>query len=112
MCYLRGIRVLPDLIVALIAIYLTTLLFYYLQNPAFPFSVEKAASLGGAAMIRVFLTMAFVGACGFLHKFLLNGHNHLSIILIPLYLGITSYINRFFVYRRITWKLVDKVNSY
>ena len=111
-CALWGLRVLPDLVIALISIYLTTLLFYYFQNPGFPFSVEKAASQGGAAMARVFLTMAFAGASGFLHKYLLHWHNYLSLILIPVYIGIIIYVNQVFVYNRITWKKVDRANSY
>lgn len=107
-----GIRTLPDIFIAFMVAYLTTLLFYYFQNPGFPFSVEKAASQGGAAMIKVFITMAFAGASGFFHNFLLHSHAYLSLILIPVYAGIIFYVNRVFVYRRITWKKVDKINSY
>ena len=111
-CAIWGIRALPEVFIALLATYLTTLLFYYFQNPGFPFSVEKAASQGGAAMIKVFTIMAFAAASGFLHKFLLHWHNYLSLILIPVYIGIIIYVNSVFVYRRITWKKVDKANFY
>jgi ABC-2 type transport system permease protein len=111
-CVVWGIRVLPEMIIALMATYLATLLFYYFQNPGFPFSIEKSASQGGAAMLRVFIIMAFAGASGFLHKFLLQSHNYLSLILIPVYIGIIIYVNHVFVYRRITWRKVDKINSY
>jgi ABC-2 type transport system permease protein len=110
-CLVWGIRILPEALIALIATYLATLLFYYFQVPGFPFSVEKSATQGGAAMIRVFTIMAFAAASGFFHKYLLHWHN-LSLILIPVYAGIIIYVNRVFVYRRITWKKVDKLNSY
>jgi hypothetical protein len=111
-CAVWGIKVLPEMFIALMATYLMTLLFYYFQNPGFPFSIEKAASQGGAAMIKVFIIMAFAGASGLLHNFLLHWHNYMSLILIPVYIGIIIYVNQVFVYKRITWKRVDRVNFY
>jgi ABC-2 type transport system permease protein len=107
-----GIAVLPDVLIAFLATYLSTLLFYYFQNAIFPFSSEKVAMQGGAAMIKVFIIMALAGASGFLHKFLLVWFDYANLILIPLYAGLLYYVNRLMVYKRITWKAVDKVNSY
>jgi ABC-2 type transport system permease protein len=111
-CSIWGIRVFPDVFIVLMATYLSTLLFYYFQNPGFPFSVEKVANQGGAAMLKIFIIMALAGASGFLHKFLLHLFDYANLILIPVYAVIILYINRIIVYRKITWKVVDRVNSY
>jgi ABC-2 type transport system permease protein len=111
-CSIWGLKVLPDIIIALMSIYLFTLLFYFLQRPDFPFSLEKAASSGGAGFIRVFGILALAGAVGFLHKFLLHWMEYTNLILIPLYIGAIFYVNRVMVYRRITWREVDRVNVY
>ena len=111
-CTIWGIRVLPDVFIVLMVTYLSTLLFYYFQNPGFPFSVEKVANQGGAAMVRVFAIMALAGASGILHKFLLHWFDYANLILIPVYAGIILYVNRIMVYEKITWKEVDRVNTY
>jgi ABC-2 type transport system permease protein len=111
-CSVWGIRILPDVFIAFMATYITTLLFYYLQNPGFPFSLEKVASQGGTMIIKTFIIMALAGASGFLHKGLLQWFDFASLMLIPVYTGIILYVNKIMVYRRITWKEVDKVNNY
>lgn len=111
-CSIWGIRVLPDVFIVLMATYLFTLLFYYYQNPVFPFSIEKVALQGGATALKVFLIMALAGAVGFLHKSLLHWFDFANLILIPVYAGIILYVNRIMVYRRITWKETDRVNTY
>jgi ABC-2 type transport system permease protein len=107
-----GIGVLPDVLIVLMDTYLCTLLFYYYQNPGFPFSMEKVSAQGGAAMIRVFIVMAIAGASGFLHKFLLQWSDYTNLLLIPFYAGLILYVNRIMAYRRITWKEVDRFNTY
>ena len=111
-CFIWGIRVLPDVIIALMSIYFFTLLFYFLQPPDFPFSLEKSATSGGAGFIRAFVVFALAVVVGFLHKFLLHWMDYTNLILIPFYIGAIFYVNRFMVYRRITWKEVDRVNAY
>jgi ABC-2 type transport system permease protein len=111
-CIIWGIKVLPDVIIALMAIYLFTILFYLFQSPRFPFSFEKSAYSGGEGIIRVFLILALGGVVGFLHKFLLQWNDFANLLLVPLYFGAIVYLNRVMVYRRITWKAVDRVNTY
>jgi hypothetical protein len=111
-CAIWGLKILPDVIIALLSIYFFTLLFYYLQLPHFPFSLEKSALSGGAGIIRVFGILALAVAVGFLHKFLLQWKDFANLALVPLYFGAIFYLNRVMVYRRITWKEVDRVNVY
>ena len=111
-CVLWGIKVLPDVIIAFLAIYLITLLLYYYQQPGFPFSLEKTAVQGGANAIKVFGLMAFAALVGFLHYALLKWFDFGSLMLIPVYAGAIYYVNRIMVYRKITWMEVDRVNNY
>lgn len=111
-CIVWGIRVLPDAFIALLVIYLLSLLMYYFQNPLFPFASEKSAIQGGSAGIKVFALMAVAVALGFLHKFLLHWFDYSNLLLIPLYLGLILYVDRVMVYSKISWKVVDRVNSY
>jgi hypothetical protein len=109
---LWGIRVLPDILIAFLSIYLITILLYYFQKPGFPFSMEKSAVQGGANTIKVFGLMALAGIVGFLHYLLLTWNPFASLMLIPVYTGAIYYVNRIMVYRKITWLEVDRVNSY
>ncbi|NEW81456.1 MAG: hypothetical protein GZ094_03715 [Mariniphaga sp.] len=111
-CGLWGIKVLPDVFIAFLAIYLITLLLYYYQQPGFPFSLEKTAAQGSANAIKVFGLMAITGLIGFLHYALLKWFDFASLMLIPVYVGAIYYVNRTMVYRKITWLEVDRVNSY
>jgi ABC-2 type transport system permease protein len=111
-CILWGIKVLPDVLIAYLAIYLMTTLLYYFQQPGFPFSLEKTAVQGGSNTIKVFGLMILALIIGFFHYFLLKWSNYASLLLIPIYGGSIYYVNRVLVYRVITWKKVDKVNSY
>jgi len=111
-CVLWGIKVLPDVIIAFLAIYLITLLLYYYQQPGFPFSLEKTAVQGGANAIKVFGLMALAALVGFLHFALLKWIDFGSLMLIPVYGAAIYYVNRIMVYRKITWMEVDRVNSY
>jgi len=111
-CVLWGIRVLPDVVIAFVAIYLITLLLYYYQQPCFPFSLEKTAMQGGANAIKVFGLMALAGLIGFLHYALLKWVDFASLLLIPIYAGAIYYVNRTMVYRKITWEEVDRANNF
>lgn len=109
---LWGIRVLPDVIIVFQFIYLTTLFSYYLQQPGFPFSLEKTAIQGGLNAMKVFGLMAVAIAAGFFHKFLIHWFPMANLLLIPVYSGAIFYMNRVFVYKKISWKEVDRVNNY
>jgi hypothetical protein len=109
---LWGIRVVPDIFVAFLSIYLFTLLYYYFQEPVFPFSKEKVAVNSGGNTMRMFGIFIIAVSVGFLHKFLLSVISHGSLLLIPVYIAIIIYVNRVVVYRRITWKTANKFNDY
>jgi ABC-2 type transport system permease protein len=111
-CSIWGIKVLPDVVIALLAIYLFTLIYYYSQYPAFPFTMEKIASNSGERMIKVFGIIVMAVVLGFLHKYLLGWHSYTNLLLLPFYVGAIIYVNRRMVYRKITWESVDKVNTY
>ncbi len=111
-CSIWGMKALPDVAISLLAIYLFTMLFYYFQDPNFPFAVEKLASQGGTVFMKILGLMAIAVALGFLHKFLLHWFAFANLLLIPIYFGAIFYVNRAFVYRKITWKAVDRVNDY
>jgi hypothetical protein len=107
-----GYKVIPDLLIALMAIYLITMLYYYIQNPTFPFAQDKIATQGGGAFIKIMALMAVAAVLGFSHYLLLRWFSFAGLLLIPVYLGAIYYVNRVFVYKKITWKAVDEVNSY
>ena len=111
-CVLWGIKALPDVIIALMSIYLMTLMAYYFQQPGFPFSLEKTAVQGGSNVMKVFVLMALSAVVGFLHYSLLKWFDFANLMLIPVYGAAIFYVNRIMVYRQITWKDVDRVNSY
>jgi len=111
-CVLWGIKVLPDVFIAFLAIYLITSLLYYFQQPGFPFSLEKTAIQGGMNAIKVFGLMALAGIVGFTHFALLKWFDFANLLLIPVYGAAIYYVNRFMVYRKINWEEVDRVNSY
>jgi ABC-2 type transport system permease protein len=111
-CSIWGIKVLPDVAITLMVIYLFTILFYYLQSPVFPFAMEKLASQGGTVFMKIIGLIAIAVALGFLHKFLLNWFAFANLLLIPIYGVAVLYVNRIFVYRKISWEKVDLVNNY
>jgi ABC-2 type transport system permease protein len=111
-CYVWGIRVLPDALIAFLVIYLFAILMYYFQNPVFPFASEKSAVQGGSAMIKVFGLLAVAAALGFLHNFLLHWFAYSNLMLIPVYVAIILYVNNVMVPGKISWKEVDRVNTY
>lgn len=111
-CIRWGIKVLPDVVIAFLSIYLITLLLYYFQQPGFPFSLEKTAVQGGSNAMKVFGLMALAGVVGFMHYLLLQWFNFANLMLIPVYGAAIYYVNNIWVYRIITWDKVDRVNSY
>lgn len=111
-CSVWGIRVIPDVIIILVATYLFTMLFYYFQTPGFPFTIQKGASQGVFIMIKIFIIMALAGGAGFIHNALLHWFSHANLILIPFYFLLILYVDRIMVFRVITWKKVDSVNVY
>jgi len=111
-CCIWGIRVIPDVLIALLAIYLFTSLYYYYQQASFPFALEKSASQGGAAFVKIMGLMFIAASLGFLHYLLLHWFAFANLLLIPLYLGAIYYMNRVFVYQKISWETVDDVNNY
>ncbi|MCX6239112.1 MAG: hypothetical protein NTY07_16385 [Bacteroidia bacterium] len=111
-CFLWGIKVMPDVFIAFLSVYLITSLLYYFQQPGFPFSLEKTAVQGGSNAMKVFALMALAGVVGFVHYLLLRWFDFANLILIPLYCSAIYYVNGIMVYRKITWKEVDRVNDY
>jgi len=107
-----GIRILPDILIAFLCIYLFTLINYYMQRPFYPFSMEKSAIQGGSNFLKFFGVMIAAVSVGFLHYFLLEWFPFANLLLIPVYIGAILYVDRIFVYRKISWKEVDRVNFY
>jgi len=101
-----------DIVIALLANYLMTIIIYYYQTPRFPFSMEKSAVQGGSNGIRVMLSMLIVVFIALLHWGLLSMPFHVSLLLIPLYLTLIWYVDYRWVYTRITWKEIDKNTRY
>ncbi len=110
-CSIWGVKVLPDVIVVLLASYLVTICIYYLDDCHFPFTIENVAAQGGGAFIKVFGVMILAAAAGFLHYYLLQAFSLANLILIPFYIGGIFIMNRFVVYRNITWRKVDRANN-
>jgi len=111
-CFIWGIKVLPDVLIALMAIYLFTILFFIFQQPFFPFSQEKAAASGGKTFVTGIAILAIAVAVGFLHKFLIHWMDFTKLMLIPVYGGAIYYVNKFIFQKKITWEDVDRVNTY
>lgn len=111
-CFIWGAHVLPDIIIALMAVYLITLMMEFATVPVFPFTQEKSASEASGRILRLFGVMILSGLLGVLHYFLLKWLPFSNLILLPVYLGVILYLERIYVYRKITWKEVDRANSY
>jgi ABC-2 type transport system permease protein len=107
-----GPSVMPDVFIALMATYMFTIFFYYLQIAAFPFSIEKTAAQGGGATIKMFLIMLVAGLSGFMHALLLKYFLYGNLFLIPIYAVLIYYMNKVYIYKKLTWKTIDKVNNY
>lgn len=107
-----GIHILPDALIVLLVIYLFTSLAHFMQTPDFPFTMEKLAPQGTSRAFKVMGVILLAVALGFLHKFFLHWFTFANLMLIPIYLGGILYLDRIYVYRKITWKEVDRVNEY
>ncbi len=108
-----GIRIIPEIIIAGMAIYFFTLWMYFLQAPNYPFSKEKAAAQQGKTLILV-LVMFTVGPLIGVSHWLLYKYTfpYAQFLLIPVYFGLIWYISRRWVYKRINWNSVDQINGY
>jgi len=110
-CSIWGIKVVPDIIISLQAIYLFTIVFYYYQNASFPFATEKIASQGGATSFKIMGLMLLAAILGFSHYLLLKWIPYANLVFIPVYLIAIYYINRVFVYKKITWAKLNNIDS-
>lgn len=111
-CFIWGIHVFPDVLIAFMAIYLITLMMDFMQAPVFPFTMEKSATQGVGRAFKFFSIMVIAALFGLIHYLLLRWFLYANLILMPVYLGAILYFNRVYVYRKITWKEVDQTNSY
>ena len=106
-----GPAVIPDVIIAWMAIYLTTTLMYYIQGIDLPFSQQKAASQGGKNMLRVFGLMIMAGIMGWGHYFIVQipylGH----IVLTVLYVSGIWISNKYAADSLVKWEKVDFSSS-
>lgn len=112
LCSLWGIKILPDVIIVFLFIYLITLLTYYLQEPLFPFTAEKKATQGGSNTMKIIGLTLLTVVFGFLHQFMLHWFTGASLLLLPVFGGAIIYANRVMVYRNITWNAVNRANNF
>lgn len=111
-CFIWGIHVLPDVIIALMSIYFITLMVEFIQNPVFPFTMEKSASEGASRAVKLIGIIVIAFLLGLVHKLLLKWFPFANLILVPVYFGAILYLDRVYAYRKITWKEVDHTNRY
>lgn len=111
-CAFWGIKILPDVIIAFLFIYLVTMLTYFLQEPVLPFTAEKKAAQGGSNTMKIIGLIVLTVVFGFLHQFMLHWFKGANLLLLPVYGGAIIYMNRKMVYQNITWKTVDRVNNF
>jgi ABC-2 type transport system permease protein len=107
-----GIKVIPDVIIALLAIYVLTLVLYYLQTPSFPFSMEKSAVQGGMAGMKMMGVILMGVIAGFGHQSISHLFPGSNLILIPIYSAAIWFVNRRYAVNTLTWRTVDRVNRY
>ncbi len=107
-----GVKVIPDVIIASLVIYMCTLIIFYLQQPLFPFSQAKAASQGGKAIASVFGLMIIAFLLGGLHYLVAKWNVFGLVGLAALYITAIIIINKKLVYKLIVWKKIDDSNSY
>jgi hypothetical protein len=107
-----GFSKISDIVIALLANYLMSIVLFYYQTPRFPFTLEKSAVQGGSNGLRVMLSMLIVVFIAMLHWGLLSMPFHASLLLIPLYITLIWYVDFRWVYSRITWKEIDRYTRY
>ncbi|GET32873.1 hypothetical protein PbJCM13498_17360 [Prolixibacter bellariivorans] len=101
-----------DIVVALLANYLMSIILFYYQTPRFPFTLEKSAVQGGSNGIRMMASMFLVLLIALLHYGLISYNVRASLLLIPFYVALIWYVDFKWVYSRITWKEIDRNNRY
>jgi hypothetical protein len=102
-----GVRVIPDVIIAWMVIYMSTLLMFYMQQPDFPFTQAKAANQGGKTMVKVFGLMIMAGLLGWMHFLVIKWEIYGQLLLFLLYaVGIFS-TNRYLAFKIIKWNKID-----
>ncbi len=111
-CSFWGIKVLPDVLIVLFASYLVTICIYYLQDCHFPFTLENVAARSGSSVVKVLGVLIFTVLLALLHRYLFRAFDYATLILIPFCLGAILLVNRVVVYRKITWRKVDRANSF
>jgi hypothetical protein len=108
--YIKGIMALPGLITLFVFNYTVSIAILMLQTPYLPFSQVKSGSQGGKAAFKMFGVMLFSIPFGVLHFFLSSKNEWFvllpTIILIPLMI----LIERYWMPRKIAWKLIEIVN--
>lgn len=101
-----------DIVIALLANYLMSIILFYYQAPRFPFTMEKSAVQGGSNALRMMVSMFLVLLIALLHYGLISYNLRASLLLIPFYVALIWYVDFKWVYSRITWKEVDRNNRY
>jgi len=107
-----GVKVIPDVIVASLVIYMCTLIIFYLQQPLFPFSQAKATSQGGKNVVKVFGLMIISFLLGGLHYLVAKWNVFGLTGLAALYITAIYFINKKIVYKLIVWKKIEDSSSY
>ncbi|MEI7504085.1 MAG: hypothetical protein WCJ61_12455 [Paludibacter sp.] len=107
-----GIRVIPDIIVAWLVIYMSTLLVFYMQQPVFPFSQAKNSSQGGKNFAKIMGLIISAFLFGGLHYFVGKWSIYGIIALMVLYSTAIILINKKLVYKLINWGKIDDFNTY
>jgi len=107
-----GMRVIPDIIVAWLVIYMSTLLIFYMQQPIFPFSQAKASSQGGKNFVKVMGLIITAFLLGGLHYLVSKWNIYGLAALMVIYSTAIVLINKKLAYRLINWEKVDDFNTY
>lgn len=107
-----GLRIIPDVVIAWMVIYLATTLIFYAQTPQFPFSLPKGAAQGGKNMVKVFAVMFAATILGFAHFFLIKWEYFGHVLLIIVYALAIWATNRSTAYKLIRWDKIDFTETY
>ncbi len=107
-----GVKIIPDVIIAFLAIYMFTLIIFYLQKPLFPFSQATTTSQGGKNVV-LFLGLLFIAfLLGGLHYLVAKWHIFGLLTLATFYIITIYFINKKWVYKLIDWKKIGDSNTY
>lgn len=102
-----GVRIIPDVVIAWMVIYLSTLLMFFMQQPEFPFTQPKAANQSGKAVIKVFGLMIMAGLLGWMHYLVAKWGIYGQLMLFLVYAAGIYSTNRFLAFRIIKWNKID-----